>query len=116
MKRADAIRAIGSLALGGTMARGRLTADGSAQAGGSLVTDVRAFGAKGDGSADDSVAIQATIDAVHGQGGGVVWFPRGRYRTTTTLAVPRVLNQSIVLRGEGMRNSEYGQYLLRLVG
>lgn len=41
--------------------------------------DVRAFGARGDGRADDTAAVQAAIDAAVRAGGGVVRFPAGTY-------------------------------------
>jgi hypothetical protein len=44
--------------------------------------NVKDFGAVGDGTADDRVAIQRTIDAVHTTGGGEVYFPAGTYRVT----------------------------------
>lgn len=47
---------------------------------------VRNFGARGDGQADDTIAIQRAIDAV-APGGGVVAFPPGRYLITETLRV-----------------------------
>ncbi|MBN2510441.1 MAG: hypothetical protein JXB03_09195 [Spirochaetales bacterium] len=57
--------------------------------------DVRGYGAVGDGSADDTAAIQAAMAAcVPGQ---AVYFPQGSYRTTSTLRI----TASIVLRGEG---------------
>lgn len=42
------------------------------------VTDA-AYGATGDGSTDDTAAIQAAIDAAEAAGGGVVYFPAGVY-------------------------------------
>ena len=45
-------------------------------------------GAVGDGIADDTAAIQASLDAVAGRGGHVV-LPPGRYRTTDTLRFRR---------------------------
>lgn len=42
------------------------------------VVDVRAFGAKGDGKSDDSVAIQAAVRAMHS--GNTLYFPAGSYR------------------------------------
>lgn len=52
------------------------------------------FGAVGNGTADDTAAIQAAIDAVRGAGGGKVHFPRtaamdagGYYRLTAALRV-----------------------------
>ncbi|MBN1670382.1 MAG: right-handed parallel beta-helix repeat-containing protein [Kiritimatiellae bacterium] len=41
--------------------------------------NIRAFGAKGDRSANDATAIQAAIDACAGAGGGTVRFPAGDY-------------------------------------
>jgi len=40
---------------------------------------VKDFGATGDGSTNDTVAIQAAIDAV-GAAGGTLWFPPGTYK------------------------------------
>lgn len=40
---------------------------------------VKDFGAVGDGVTDDRAAIQAAIDAVYAQGGGVVYVPAGIY-------------------------------------
>lgn len=45
--------------------------------------NVRDFGARGDGKADDSKAIQAAVDAASGS----VYFPKGIYRITKTIAV-----------------------------
>jgi len=69
------------------------------------LADVRSFGAKGDGIADDHSAVQAAVEAIRVGGGGVVWFPRGHYRIGATIAIPAVLNETIVLRGEGMRTT-----------
>jgi len=41
--------------------------------------DVRAFGARGDGAANDAAAINRAIAAAAGAGGGTVEFPAGRY-------------------------------------
>ena len=41
--------------------------------------DVRDYGAKGDGVALDSPAINAAIDAAAAAGGGTVLLPAGRY-------------------------------------
>lgn len=48
------------------------------QCDGSTVSDVRQFGAKGDGATDDSQAIQTAVAAV--RSGGTLYFPRGTYR------------------------------------
>ncbi|MBV9924227.1 MAG: glycoside hydrolase family 28 protein [Acidobacteria bacterium] len=45
------------------------------------VYNVRAFGAKGDGRALDSPAINRAVDAAHAAGGGTVRLPAGTYRS-----------------------------------
>ena len=47
---------------------------------------VRAFGAKGDGVADDAVAIQRAINASQAEH-RTLWFPSGTYVVNTTLVV-----------------------------
>jgi hypothetical protein len=57
-----------------------------------LVVDdpsIRAFGAIGDGQADDRPAIQAAIDYVAARGGGTVFVPVGRFRIVTVPAPDR---------------------------
>lgn len=50
------------------------------------------FGAVGDGTADDTAAIQAALDYAGANGGGTVVLPMtsstGRYRTTSVLRIP----------------------------
>lgn len=46
------------------------------------VVDVTSFGVVGNGTTDDTVAIQAAIDATQGRR---LRFPRGKYRVTSTL-------------------------------
>jgi hypothetical protein len=48
---------------------------------------VKDFGAAGDGSADDTAAIQAAIDAVSVTGGTVYFPPNGRYRITSGITI-----------------------------
>jgi polygalacturonase len=55
--------------------------------------DVRASGAKGDGSTKDTRAIQSAIDACAEKGGGTVEFPAGAY-----LSAPIVLKSNITLQ------------------
>lgn len=60
--------------------------------------NVKDFGARGDGTTDDTAAIQATIDATGKSGGGRVFLPAGFYETTATL---RCSAHSIAICGEG---------------
>ncbi|MFQ6099211.1 MAG: glycosyl hydrolase family 28-related protein, partial [Armatimonadota bacterium] len=59
--------------------------------------DVKDFGASGEGMAHDGAAIRAALKQAERNGGGIVYLPRGRYRITGTLEIPRYT----VLRGEG---------------
>lgn len=61
------------------------------------------FGAEPDDNQDDTLAIQAAIDAAGIAGGGVVFFPRGRYEIRKTAAVPtlQITRDQVILRGEG---------------
>lgn len=52
------------------------------------VFNVRAFGAVGDGSTDDTAAIVAALAAANAASGGEVYCPRGTYKITATLAIP----------------------------
>lgn len=71
------------------------------------------FGAKGNGTADDRPAIQATINDVAAHGGGVVYFPDGAYKITIYTPVvgqfpwPRALTikPNITLQGVNRTSS-----------
>ncbi len=60
------------------------------------VYNVKDFGAEGSGTRDDTTAVQAALAAADQRGGGVVYFPRGRYQLSAPLDLPRFT----VLRGE----------------
>lgn len=69
---------------------------------------VQDFGAKGDGTTDDTLAIQAAIDALSQAGvGGTVLLPAGAYKITQNLSItwPNSTNQDtpgrITIQGEG---------------
>jgi hypothetical protein len=63
---------------------------------------VTGYGAVGNGSTDDTVAIKAAISAAVSAGGGKVYFPPGTYKITTTLQVG---TQSVHLLGSGCENT-----------
>lgn len=50
---------------------------------GEIVFDVKAYGATGNGTTDDTASIQSAVDAAHTAGGGTVWFPAGTYKLVT---------------------------------
>jgi Pectate lyase superfamily protein len=62
--------------------------------------NVKAYGATGDGTADDTSAIQSAIDAATKAHGGVVYFPPGSYVLNGTLHNDRADMVSLV--GSGM--------------
>jgi hypothetical protein len=72
---------------------------------GGEVHDVRAYGAVGDGIADDTVAVNSAIAAAEAAPrGGIVYFPPGRYRITNALGLPGELltvRQPLQLLGAG---------------
>ncbi len=62
------------------------------------VFNVKDFGAKGNGTADDRQAIQKAIDAAAAAGGGSVSLPAGVYSVSATLVIT---SSRTTLRGEG---------------
>jgi len=61
--------------------------------------DVRLFGAKGDGKADDTRSAQAAINAALQARGGHIHFPAGRYRITRSLRFASM--ERVDVTGEG---------------
>lgn len=95
------------------------------------VISVYDYGATGDGVTDDTVAIQAAFDALDNafpdwyastseDGPATIYFPRGLYKITSTLNVPR----GIMIRGDNARNNggsqiyqaTAGQWIFNLYG
>lgn len=75
-----------------------------------LVHNVRSYGALGNGTTDDTAAIQAAIDDCTTTSGnvlrgGIVYFPKGRYRITSTLLLRR---WGGTLQGAGWSNWQSG--------
>lgn len=77
------------------------------------------FGAKGDGSTDDTAAIQAAINSISNTqsagraGGTTLVFPEGVYRTTTSILVDAV---NVTIRGNDARINHSGANPCFLVG
>jgi hypothetical protein len=67
------------------------------------VVSVKDFGAVGDGVADDTVAIQAAIDASNAARITSVFIPPGRYRTTSTIN----LKHGVRLYGSGTPKTKF---------
>lgn len=69
------------------------------------IVSVKDFGAAGDGSTDDSAAIQDAYDYLISKGGGELLFPLGTYKVNTTLSFGGTgMNQNsanITVRGAG---------------
>jgi hypothetical protein len=67
------------------------------------IVSVKDFGAVGDGTTDDTAAIQAAINSfcvtssANNTGGGTVFFPAGKYRITSTL----LIGYGVTLQGLG---------------
>lgn len=79
---------------------------------GNLVYNVKAFLAVGDGTTDDTTAIQQAIDAASAAGGGVVSFPKGTYKITSQLTV----YSNVTLQGVSMESSIIKQVTLNAHG
>ncbi len=111
MGRAVGLRAISSLALGLLLSAGctkTAPSTSSAPATGvanprlsnesantrSLVFNVQAYGAAGDGTSDDTQAIQSAINAAEVDG-GIVFFPQGRYTVSAQLSITK----GVTIRG-----------------
>ena len=71
--------------------------DGPAE---NLRIDVKKFGARGDGVADDSSYIHKAISHVIDAGGGVIYFPPGIYKCTDRIGTYTTLNK-VALIGYG---------------
>ncbi len=69
------------------------------------IFNVKDYGAKGDGVANDTSAIQAAVNAAHAAGGGQVYIPAGTYIVTgdgTASHGAIMLYDNITVYGDGM--------------
>lgn len=99
MDRRDFLRFGGIAALSVGAAPGSAEAATQPVPSASGIFDVRAYGAKGDGTSDDTVAIAAAITAARRASGGIVWFPGGTYCTST-----QILHGGITMQGIGWQS------------
>ncbi len=60
------------------------------------MSDVRQFGAKGDGATDDTEALRHAVD----KGDGILFFPAGSYRISGTIEVPVAGRGPCAITGE----------------
>ena len=65
---------------------------------------VKDFGAVGDGSTNDTAAIISAINHVMGLGGGIVHVPKGKYKITQTIYIPK---GNVRLQGESFIKDNY---------
>jgi len=77
--RREFLKAAGAGWAGGTLIGATVPASAESVAEGHTAYDVRAYGARGDGQAVDTAAINRAIDAASAAGGGTVLFPAGNY-------------------------------------
>ncbi len=89
------------IGLGGVLASGQVAVAVSSSPpvpGMGGVFHARAFGARGDGVADDTAAIKAALAACAAAGGGTVYFQPGKYVISSTI---QVNDGRIVIQGAG---------------
>jgi len=67
---------------------------------GGAVFNVKAYGASGNGTTDDTASIQHAVDAALSAGGGIVYLPAGKYLLKGTVTISRI--DLVSLEGVGM--------------
>jgi len=66
--------------------------------------------AKGDSVTNDREAIQQAVDKASAEGGGVVYFPEGKYKLAFTSGSGLTMRSNVVLKGDGpgLSGIQYG--------
>lgn len=72
---------------------------------GDMVINIKDYGAVGDGTTDDTTAIQNAVNAASTANGGTVWFPAGTYKTTAAISIS---GSNVALEGAGYGGSLNG--------
>lgn len=80
------------------------------------VANVQGFGARGDGLVDDTASIQAAIDYVGGNGGGIVYLPAGTYKIKpqASIAVDRTKANALTIAADNVMLLGDGPSLTKL--
>jgi hypothetical protein len=86
---------------GNTIITGSLTVTGEIRSKTTDVYNVKNYGAAGNGSTNDTVAILQAISASQAAGGGAVFFPNGTYVITSSLTIPTNPQCDVALIGNG---------------
>jgi len=78
------------------------------------IKNVKDFGARGNGSTDDTAALQAAVNWTAGANRGTVYFPVGTYRITAPITFESP-NLNIAFRGEPGATivGDFGDFLLK---
>ncbi len=71
---------------------------------------VKDFGAIGNGSADDTAAIQAAVDWTSGEDRGIIFFPPGTYKATSAITFNYDGEHSIIFEGCGDLSTLSGNF------
>jgi len=101
------VAALGATAVGASRLASPTPVEAATQIGtfydqGGAVFNVKAYGAVGNGTTDDTAAINATITAAQSAGGGIVFLPQGTYIVKGTNGNLLTLNaNNLEVSGEG---------------
>lgn len=69
---------------------------------GKIVYNVKEYGISGDSVPDCTEALNQLLARAGKEGGGIIYFPRGRYHLTGSIHIPR----GIVMRGDGYTRTQ----------
>ncbi len=69
---------------------------------GQKVYDVTKLGVKNDGHSDCTAMVNALLSMLEYRGGGIVYFPAGRYMLTGSITVPK----NVTIRGDGPEKTQ----------